>query len=1396
MTRLKSLFLISICVLLYAIYYWIVPLVVDIQGKVPIIKNVVHKELGADIELDKPKLKMGLTPSVWLEAKYFSIDDKNSTPFALSNPRLKIKLLPLLFGKIELGYFSCDNINADLKIDKKNRLYIGNYLILKNSNPRISLEDAKMEIGNYHIKLNDELRNNKVFLSGDYFDLNRFNSKKYLKFSTNSKLTVNNRTSVINIDVDFKLPFKKSFESNDIVFDGTITNLNLSDLSSYIKLISKNKIKRTSGLVNIEADTKVINHNIKRIQTQIAAENIAIIGKNNDSIIAFKDKLNVISICDFSKNMLNIKKFNVFAKNLNLSISGRISQMSSKNPNLNLTVKAEKSRFENITPFLPANNALDNGLNLVALKKYGLYSDVEGNLLIKGKADKPVLIGEFISRNSYVVKPLPSNIPKATVKIKFLKDKLFLEVIAPASPVEKVVVSGIINLFGDKSAKLKVSSTPNVDLKIIQEILNPVHEIFCFEIGPLPIMKLAGFGNVNFDILGDKKSPSLKGIINFKNATASFNGIDLALKNVDGILYFQDKNTHFITKKAFLNGKPVKVDGTCSLFGVLNFDASSSSQNLNDLINILKNSPMLIDIQKALPVIDAASGKVNIAINLSGRVPSSSEFTLGKTVHLKGKIKLLGNIVAINGLQFPIKNLFGDINFKGMDSDLNLYSFADQSKIYLKGKIAKNNAQLDIKGSLKNNPFNFSGSVKNIFQKNQIINAKLTSDNFDVSALKNAAKYPFITPEIQKYIAEITNPTGHINIRATIKNNVINSKVKLSDVGFRYSKFNIPVKIMSGNVEINNNKLILYKVNAIIDSMPILIDGLITDIFKTPKFNIYINSKPSQKFIEKYINKNSVYPLKIKGDIIYSARINGTKNMFSAKTEINLQENSSIYYMGSTLGDANDPIRIFLDTYVTKNSIYVGNFQYDKLISSQNDKEFISPQLNAKGQIYFDKNNITFNNFRVKTSTPTDAKIFNILFKKPMIKQGLFTANILMNSSITSPKMIGTLNFNGIDIPLLDTTIKDISLDFDKNNVDIKTKGEIFENKIIVFATMQNKMVAPFVFDNIDVYLGNLDVNQIVKRLNKLEIETEMHKLGDSKENVDISGIIIKNGKLKADSIFVKNLFAKDLTADFSLNEKLILALNDFKFDIAEGTVNGNLKYNLLNSNSNLELHVDNVNANTMAEALFDLPNQIFGELTGQVDLKCNGKTHKTCMDTLSGTGGFRVANGRMPKLGSLEYLLKAANLAKSGITGITINSIVELVSPLKTGQFENINGSFNIISGLADSIQIFSKGKDLSVFLTGTYNFTTLVADMEVFGRISKKITNVLGPIGNTSLNTLFNTIPGLNLDAANNAEFLKKLNKIPGFELSDKLYRIFSAKIYGDINGENYVESFKWVE
>ncbi len=1312
--RLKILILLSSLVTLYSLYLWGIPAIIDIENNTN-IQKIIKKELGIDVKLEEPKIKMGLIPSVWISANLFEITDGKYIPLKMINPKIKIKLVPLLFGRIHLKYFSCDNIRADFRIDKNSHFYIGNYLILKVSDSILSIEDSKMNLSEYDINIKDETQDKNIKVKGAYFNLKKYNSQKIINFSTNSNIKINNQNSIINLDVDFKLPLKKGFATNEIIFDGTVTNFNLNDISAYINKFTKGKITKTDGIINIQANTKNINSKIRRVKMQMVVEKFLVIFKDKESTVSFKDKLDTRVVCDFSKNNIKVNQFKMVSGSINLDIKGKINKIISENPFLDLSVSIFNSRTEDYISLLPNINFKNVDVNILALKKYKIFADMYGKIFIKGEYKKPKITGSLYFDNAFIIKPL--NIPKATVKLEFLEDKVNLDAIVPVSYSENVKVNGNLELYNRKNVSLDISSTQNANLETTEFILNPLHEIFYFDLGPLPVMKLKGVGNIKLKTSGNRINPKLFGVFNFKNTTCIINDLSAVLTNGEGSLTFNDQNTYFNTKKASLNGKPVKISGKCSLLGDLDFDIFLNNQNFDSLYKILNDSKLLVEINKAIPSIKNPTGQINLFVKLKGKAKDINNFKIGQNILTSGNIKLLGNNLLLTNLNIPIKNLFGNIKFKNNDAEFELYSSMEKSRFHIEGKI---------------------------------------------------------------------------------RDRVLHSKVKLDDMFFTY--YGIPVKIYSGTLEIHNDKLTLYKVNALLDSMPMLIDGYATNIFKKPNFNIYINAKPSQKFIDKYVNRNNLYPLKIKGDINFSSRINGTLESFSTKTEINLQDDSSIYYMGATIGDLNDPIRIFLDANISKNKdnhrILVNNFQYDKLISSQNNKEFISQQLNAKGQIDINKDVILLNNFKVKTQNPTDAKIFNILFKKSIIKQGLFTSSLYINGFINSPKLIGNLNFSGINMPIVDTIIKDISLNFKINDVDIQAKGEIFSNQINLITKMQNKLTPPYIFKDTDIYLGNLDVNEIVKSINKIDITAGTSKVTDQKNNIDVNNLIIKNAKIRADSIFVRNIFANSFSADFSLSEKMLFVMNNFRFNAAQGEIKGDFKYNLLNSKTELDLNISNVNANLIANSLFDLSNQIFGSLTGDVNLTCNGKSHKTCMDTLSGKSGFRVVNGNMPRLGSLEYLLRAANLVKSGITGLTINSIIDLVSPLRTGEFENINGNFTIKSGIAEDIQIFSRGKGLSIFLTGKYNFSTLIADMQVFGRVSKKISNILGPVGNTSLNTLFNTIPGINLDETNKTDFLYNLNKIPGFELNDKMYRIFSAEIYGDINGDNYVQTFKWVE
>ena len=478
--------------------------------------------------------------------------------------------------------------------------------------------------------------------------------------------------------------------------------------------------------------------------------------------------------------------------------------------------------------------------------------------------------------------------------------------------------------------------------------------------------------------------------------------------------------------------------------------------------------------------------------------------------------------------------------------------------------------------------------------------------------------------------------------------------------------------------------------------------------------------------------------------------------------------------MGATLS----PLNISIDNTIYPNGIKINRLQY-------NDANKM-PKLFASGFISFDKD-VNFNNFKIKTQQPTDARIFNILFRKPFMKQGIFTSDLIINGKSSAPAIIGKLHITQVDVPIFDANINDIDMNFDKQKIVLNSKGTILKNPLTIFATMKNSFISPYIFENIKIHADNLDLNNIFARLQEYDIRQPVQIENNS---FDASQLIIKNANVTANNIKIKNLKATNFNSKITLNEKMILDVDNFNFYASNGTINGNIKYNMLNNKANFGINVNNMDAEMFALDLLGLKNQIYGTINADIDLYCNGKSQDLCIKTLNGHANFKVTKGKMPKLGSLEYLLKAGNLVKSGITGLTINGLVDLVTPYKTGEFDDIKGNIKITNGIANDIQIFSAGKALNLYIKGSYNLTNMLADMQIFGGLSKNFNTLSGKITNASLNTLFNVIPGINISEVPSI-ITEDIKKIP-----NENTRMFNAEIYGDINGNNYVKSFRWLK
>ena len=1434
---------------------WILGFPLLFEKTVPVICENISHNSNYKIVVEKPRIYTNIIPVLTIKSESFLVQSKDSNiSLYAQNPKLKLRILPLLSGKIHINYFESYRIDVSTKLSENTKL--DKYFISKIKSSNIICDSADIKF--FQIKIYQENVTYPAIYAGK--SLIYQIKKRYLKFNLESTLNMNNKYSIMNI----KLYIPKNYRSQNSKIDVQISNFDIEPLSIYLKNYFPVGTKIITGVIDIDANKKHISTILK---------NCKLINTDDAKSVIFPDILTFKTDFNLTGNSIFFENAKLQSTNIKMGLSGKIQNLLNKSmPDLNININIDKSKIEDFINFFPAFRTED--IDVYKLKKYKFFGDIMGNLAIKGSLKEPSVNGNMFINNGVLTKPIP-NANGATIKLAFKGKYLNFDVVVPAGGAEKVYVKGGVELYNVKYSDMRVWSSKNVNLSVAEEKVVPIHEILNFVIGPVPIMDIKGLGNIDITVKGNRKTPHVWGILNFKDVTTHFYEIpNFILTNADAVLSFDDENAVFNLKKGLVNDQDIEINGTCNLGGKFDFNTIANSQKLADLYKAINTSTMIEDIKNTIPPIKKVDGTAHLKLKVYGNIKDIADLKFNENFFIKGILKLNGNNINTNGID--INNASGEVEFDGNNSNITMNSQIGDSplsvKATVKGKIIdtsisipklnlKNivdssdrvlkemsNIILNVNAKYKGNTdkieydkLDFSAKVLNInennklhlskngiitlkngilvlkdingnfvetgssfklnlkisdIESNPVVSGKVFFKDIELNLINYIGQSILIPQDFRNIIKSIRFDKGKVNANADISNNNVNISTNLGGIEFTYIPENgspsIPIKIINGSIYLRKQFLGLNKINCVVDNMPVLIDGGINNIFTKQDFNLYLNSKPKQEFIDKYFNNNRIYPLKVKGDIVYSLKIKGHKDNFNIESEANLDKNSGIYYYGATIGDIENAIILDLNMDVLKQKILkIKDFSYDKIIPSQGKRQTRLNMLKVSGGIDIYKDDFIFRDLRVKTTNPTDARIFNMLFRKPNIKQGQFTSNLKFNGRFSNPYPTGTFHIVETNIPFFDTTMKNLSFVFKDKTIELTSYGDILGNDITFRGTLKNKLTPPYYIEQAELYTKFIDVNNITNKLKTVQIE-ETNAL-ETFANFDIRNTIINNLKLKANEVKLRNLTLKDVIANTSISDKKIFKIKDFKLKIADGSLNGNYSYNLINNNIELNMDAQNINANDISIALFDLDNQIYGNLTGKMNLSCEGYDFNRCMSTLNGSTEFSVQDGRMPKLGSLEYLLKAGNLVKGGITGLSINSVVDVLTPLKTGYFSNIYGVINIKDGIAEDLEISTKGNDLSLFITGKYNFANSNADMYVFGLLSKKISTMLGPIGNVSLNTIFNNIPGIDLTKDSN--ILDKINKIPGIELSGKLYRKFIADIKGDINGDSYVNSFKWI-
>ncbi len=1001
------------------------------------------------------------------------------------------------------------------------------------------------------------------------------------------------------------------------------------------------------------------------------------------------------------------------------------------------------------------------------------YMDIKGkgdiDIRTKGTILDGDVIGQFNFRNTYAtLEGLNTEIENANGALVFDHKNMHFYTNSAYIKHQPVKIDGKANLDGHIDFDVDAE---NIEISDLFHILTTSAILDNKKFMVNPVESVSGKVKADIKIKGIVKdfskiaeNPTFKisGVLDLKGIKGKLKYIPVYAQNLKGKINFDDTNWH-----AVLNG----LTGTSPIY--IQGGSNNGKTDLKINANKLKTDELIPFILLSSEEKTLSLPKTNSYITFNGRYKSSND-----NFDLKN--------LSATGYFLPINQKESDFIISSGNFEIN------------RGNLTLKNFNAKLYGS----QIKAHGTVHNFFSKEYIADGHLKVSDFNISAFDKIKRLNILPQSIYKLLNAYENYEGRINLSIDCKHNNLNGYIDLKDIKFNHSYFKTPISIDSGKILLEGKKATLRSIIAQVDNTPVFLNISVWDLDKTAKIKGYLTTKINENFVNKYINSRLTYPIKIKGDISLTADISGNTENIRLQPKLKLAPDSDIYYMGANIGDENETRELSADINVAANNIYyLKNFKYTRYMTSQNTRSYPLTVLTANGIIHLKKQNIFIRNLNVKTLNKANAKIFNIIFKKSVLKNGQFSCNLNIKGDIKYPQVSGSVYMDNLDMPLYDTVIKDISLNFKNKIIELKTNGTVLDSDFVISAELKNNLKPPIVINNLDMESNKLNIDAFIDSLTRIPTPDTTVRLVDNNKSqtalpLNISDFRIKKGKMKASDVTIRNLNASNYEAKFSLKDDMLLNMERLAFDVTTGQMSGSALYDFSTGKIKANVTALNVDSNKVASAMFEFKDQIFGNANGNITITTSGNTEEERLRNMFGYVYFEIADGKMPKLGSVEYLLRAGNFIKSGITGASISNFLDLIAPIKTGYFDSIKGSFTVKNGVAQNIEVYSKGNNLNIYINGEFDILQQYANMRVYGRLTKHATNLLGKIGNLSFNTLLSKIPGFKLGNEDKAKIIQDLNKIPGVELSDQQYRVFTVKIDGKIDEDKYVKNFRWIE
>ncbi len=950
--------------------------------------------------------------------------------------------------------------------------------------------------------------------------------------------------------------------------------------------------------------------------------------------------------------------------------------------------------------------------------------------------------------------------------LKFEGERVIYDEISGYNDNQKVIPSGYSDFKGYSDVKLVL---PNLDFVYGMKFVNNSKLLEKTKVALKNIENVTGSADAVIKLKGTEKVLDSESEFKFKNTNLKYTGFSQPFENLGGTLKVVNQKVYLSDVKGTFAKSPFKADGNIDGNNNLDLKISGSEVDLAEIKKIVHNSPLLKTADKQLAEFTAFNGKAQAVLLLQGNMQSPD---LLKS--LQANIKDGSFSTAKFG--FPITSAEGEIIINPDNIAFKDFKarYIDQS-VLLSGKISTISSQ-------KNN------------------NLYVSVNNLPVEKIKKIALIPVLPKDVKEYFKSFDESRGSIDINARILPDDFILNLNFDKAYSRNIPTKIPISVDSGILTVTAKNLGFKNLSFKLSDSSFFLNGKINSFKKSQFFDVNFSTVINSKDMDTYITPNLKVPLKIVGNFNTKGYFKGNKTdwLLFGKSILNPGDNIVFRHdMGLNLEKkrlfeytiAKNPSRLDINKL---NVSYVNDFNGSSAENAGAEK-----LLELKGTVKnIGTSSPEFENIIFKAENNLPAGILNPLFtteeKDRYFSGGSLNGSATINGKPASPKITGNIIFKDVVMPSANLSVNNGKIDFSSDKITISdTDISIDGTSALINAVLDNILEFPLTAEKVNIDSKSLNIDNLI------EIFAQDK---DNQKNLTLPPLVITKGSLNADEVIINNLINTDVKANFDLSPDWLLSIEDLMFKTAGGTLNGEVLYNIKTSELSSNLRAKDIQANAAATTLFNLSNEVYGSLDGQISFKTIGKTTDDILSNAEGNASFQIEKGRLVRLGSLEYLLRATNVLQSGIGGLNINNIIDLIIPQKTGHFETLNGTLTTKNAILKAENITSDGKNLSLELSGNFDMLTDYSDIKILGKLSKKVTGLLGPLGSISLNNFIDFIPGLGfLPSSQNGGLLNMvpiISKIPILGLGSKKYRHFEVNIEGDLYNTKSVKSFRWLD